>query len=557
MKIKTLVVCLLAACFATESAFAQITATSDATNDSITISGTISQDEAQVVLLKPGFDISDAETAAISADKSELGAVIEYFGQATAKNKNIDMLIPMRADAEKGKYLLIVGSDASEIYYATLAERVGNMIPAAKTALTTSSFDQFVESDGKYFCDSDLFESLENSENVSKYAAEILDEFKNLDDSEFMPKLSSAMNMGVVMEALNENKISDIETIKSMTDDTDMIVPFEKIDLIKADKVANIISNVSRKNFATAADYQKQLSEGIFMNAIFYAANMSNENKKEFFEQYAAQLGLNLTNYVKLNANRRTEAIVNLLATKNTSFSALQSSLDSVCKRLAVNYVEGNDNGGGAGGGGGGSPSPSGIGVGDVRATFANKTIAAGSGLTDLAECQWAKPAIDYLVGISMISGYGDNTFKPTKNITRAEFISIIARKYLPQDYYEQSFADVDNGSWYFNYVESAYNSGIISGKDGNVFAPNDNITRQDMAVILYSLAKFLGHELPADAAEFADDADIAEYSRNAIYSLRCAGIVNGDEKGSFNPKAAATRAEAAQMIYSLIKSFE
>ena len=545
MRIRLLAVCLFAVCCMQEAAFAKIIATPDSESNSISIYGPVSRDKVQVVLLAPGASVSDAESIAESLDKSGLINVIEYYGIVAAKDKNIETVIPMRADTTKGEYILVVDKTAYPICFATQSDRLTNMVPDAKSALTGGTFAAFVASDGKYFCDASLLSSLNNTASVAKYSAAILDESKNASDSEFMSKMSPALNMGIVMEALNESKIDDFNTLKAMTDDSGMTVPIEKADLIKSDKLKNVIAGVSGKSFSTPEAYKKQLSESIFINVIYNAANMTNEAKKDFFETYAEQLGLNLTEYNKLNNNKRIEAIAKLSATNKTSLALLQSSLDEICKGTAVPVTTG-----GGGGGGGGS-----------SIVYSDQPTANGDtahdGFMDLAGCTWAQPAIEYLVSRNMVSGYGDNTFKPFNKITRAEFITIVARKFLSGNYDTQSFSDVASDKWYFNYVESAYKNGIISGMEENLFAPDANISRQDMAVILYRLAGFLGLDISADSAEFADNADIADYSKNAIYRLKGAGIVNGDENGRFNPKATATRAEAVQMIYGFMKSFE
>ena len=551
MKIRKLTVLLLAACLMTESAYAQISANLDTASDSITVSGTVSEDEVQVVLLKPDKAAEDAEAAVASDDKTKLETVVEYFGQVSATDKNIETVIPMDADAVKGKYVLIVGDETSSVYFAHLSERLGDMLTEAKTALENNTFANFVADNGRYFCDSNLYDSLNSTANVIKYATDIMSKNKNLGDSELMQKLSAAMNTGIIMEALNEGKISDFSAIKSMTDDSEMKISFGNVDLIADDKIKDVISAVSGKNFASPDDYFKQLSDSIFMNVLYNGDNMSNADKKAFFEANAANLGLNLSNYVGLTDNKKAEVIAKLSALGSTTLTALQTEFDTICKGVATVTTQ-------IGGGGGGGGSTGGVSVGgsDIRAGSAIENIVK-SVLSDLSQCEWARPAIEYLVGISMISGYEDNTYKPLKNISRAEFTSIIARKYLPKSTYSGSFSDVASGSWYADYVESAFTNGIISGKGSNSFVPGENISRQDMAVILVRLARFLGHELSASDAKFADDADIAEYAKDAVYSLRSLGIINGDENGRFNPNAAATRAEAAQMIYGFIKILE
>ena len=563
MKIRTFLICLLAFCFMTESAFAEISASSDAANSSVAVTAAVSGEEIQILLLKPGYGISDAETAAASSDKSELGNVVEYFGQATAKDNKLETAIPMRADAAKGKYLLVIDGEETSFYFAPYDELLDNMIPEAKAALSNGTFGEFAEGNGKYFCNSDMYENLSSGKTAAKYASDMMSGYNEADKLKYMSKLTSAMNMGIIMEALNENKITDFTVAASMTDTDGMTVPIEKIDLIDQDVVKNVLSDISGKNYSSAAAYKNRLSESIFLNVLCNGADMTNAEKKAFFEAYAEKLGMDLSNYYKLSDNKKSEVIAKLSAENTSSTALLQTSLDKLCK----NALPTTTTGGGAGGGGGSSGGGGG-GSGSTRAIYGNDTIntqTSGSdttdntpgGFTDLSECKWAQPAIEYLTKINMIKGYDDNTFKPFKNISRAEFISILARKYLPNESYPQSFSDVETGSWYFDYIENAFNNGIIKGKDNDIFAPDANISRQDIAVILFRLAGFIGREISGTAAEFADDPDIASYAKDAVYALKSAGIINGYENGKFNPNASATRAEAAQMIYNFILFLE
>ena len=93
----------------------------------------------------------------------------------------------------------------------------------------------------------------------------------------------------------------------------------------------------------------------------------------------------------------------------------------------------------------------------------------------------------------------------------------------------------------------------IVSGLSDTEFGPDICITRQDMAVILYNTALAMDFEMNAENADIADDADISEYAKNAVYALKNAGIINGYEDGSFRPKNNANRAEAAQMVYGFL----
>lgn len=552
MKIRTLLACLAVAVCAASPVSAQICANTVAGANSIAVSGNVTGEEVQILLLKPGFEISDAESAVASEDKSQMGNVIEYFGQATVTGGKLEAAIPMRTDAEKGKYLLAVDNETCFVYYAD-SQDMADMTAAARTALSGGSFSAFAANEGRYFCNADLYDKLSSGVKAAGYAAQMLSGYNNPNDAEFVEKMTAALNMGIVMEALNENTVTDFSILTEMTDPSEMKVPIDKAYLVKEDKIRTIIADISGRNFTSPGEYTKALSESIFVNVINNAANMLNSEKKEFFETYAAALGLNLSDYNTLTENKRLEVIAKVAAENKGTLQLLQSALNSACKNSTPSASTPKTTTGGGGGGGG-------TGIRPVPATTATPDSGDGnqkSGLYDLEQCKWAQPAIEHLISLKMISGYDDNTFKPFNNISRAEFVTIIARKYLPSDSYAQSFSDVMRDKWYFGYVESAYNSGIISGVGDGVFAPDANISRQDMAVILFRLASFAGHELSGEAEEFADDESIASYAKNAVYSLRGAGIISGDENGSFNPNAAATRAEAAQMIYNLVNFLE
>ena len=114
-------------------------------------------------------------------------------------------------------------------------------------------------------------------------------------------------------------------------------------------------------------------------------------------------------------------------------------------------------------------------------------------------------------------------------------------------------FDDVSSSAWYSGYVCTAYENGLVTGTDDNMFMPDKNITREDAAVIIYRAAKKLGIDA-AGTAEFDDSGDAADYAAEAIGALSQKGIINGNG-GKFFPKNDITRAEAAAMLYRLINS--
>ena len=178
----------------------------------------------------------------------------------------------------------------------------------------------------------------------------------------------------------------------------------------------------------------------------------------------------------------------------------------------------------------------------------------------------WAKDYITYLAARDVISGMTQATFAPNSNITRAQFVQILANLSGADlssygDNKASSFSDVSENAWYAKAAAWAADKGIAAGiknKDGSAsFSPDANISRQDMAVmILRYTEKTGGHSLTATskAAFFSDGSQIADYAKEAVTQLQQAGLLNGKTSSEFAPKNNATRAESAKMISVLVE---
>ena len=162
----------------------------------------------------------------------------------------------------------------------------------------------------------------------------------------------------------------------------------------------------------------------------------------------------------------------------------------------------------------------------------------------------WYKDYVVDLAESGIIKGKTETTFEPLSNITRAEFVAILAR--ISEDEItltETEFKDVSESSWYATSVAWAYNNKIVLGYEGE-FNPDDNITRQDIAVILMKYASYKNEELKGSETKvFADDESISDYAKEAVYKAQSTGLINGKENNNFDPLAAATRGECAKII--------
>ena len=174
-------------------------------------------------------------------------------------------------------------------------------------------------------------------------------------------------------------------------------------------------------------------------------------------------------------------------------------------------------------------------------------------GFDDLGDVTWAQTAINTLAAKKIVSGVGENKFDPNAALTRAAYAQMLVNAIgHSTDSADTYFDDVPTDAWFYHNVAVASQLGIVSGFGDGTFRPNDLITREQMALMTQKAAVVMGKSLiGADNGTFTDDADIADWSRDAVYTLSDAGIINGMGDGTFGPQANATRAQAAVIIYN------
>ena len=125
-----------------------------------------------------------------------------------------------------------------------------------------------------------------------------------------------------------------------------------------------------------------------------------------------------------------------------------------------------------------------------------------------------------------------------------------------PDSYKTGKFTDVKADAYYAPYVNWAAQNGIVEGVTATTFAPDSNINREQMAVIMANYAKKLGYDLPKtlQAVTFADNAQISSWAKNAVRAMQQAGILAGKNGNKFDPKGTATRAEVATILRRFVE---
>jgi len=177
----------------------------------------------------------------------------------------------------------------------------------------------------------------------------------------------------------------------------------------------------------------------------------------------------------------------------------------------------------------------------------------------DVVSTAWYAPAVTYLAARDITSGTDASHFSPNAKVTRGQFVVLLLNAYgiQPEAAGASNFADAGN-AYYTGYLAAAKRLGIANGLEGNKFAPDRSISRQELFTLLHRALNVLG-ELPAaqagaaSVAGFVDAKDIPGYAREAFEALVGAGVISGSN-GKLLPAGETSRAEVAQVLYKLLK---
>lgn len=172
----------------------------------------------------------------------------------------------------------------------------------------------------------------------------------------------------------------------------------------------------------------------------------------------------------------------------------------------------------------------------------------------------WAEKFVESMIEKGLMNGVSENEFAPDTKLTRAMFVTILYRMENSPKTSASLFEDVENGAWYADAAAWANENGIVNGISETEFAPDLNITREQMAAILYRYAKLKGIDGNSgesiDIHSFADFSDISEFAYEAIKYVVENKIMSGRTEDTINPKDTATRAEAAAVLSRINSAF-
>lgn len=542
----------------------------DETAKTITLHGTIDgakkYDDITIELLKKDKSIkTDADY-----DATDISDDFLLFTQVLADEKGGYSVTVDMTDEEVGYYTMRVNGKETEkpVFYTTteakteILEQINEIIKEYKNADTTEKKETAV---GKLKALLDLGNKYSAAVGVLGLTEDEIfdvDETKlseiiciNADEDGFtVDNIVKEINLAAYTQTLNEGKgdIADYATAFNL--DAKYVEAYKRLsDGAKSGFAAKYFKD---KNYLTPDAVRTAFKKAV-LDAL--VGEFSGWGDVEYYmTNLGSDAGVNMSSFNILTSSKKSDFYET--AAKHDSFNSsaeyaayantLITTLASSGGTTTVTPVGG---GGGFGGGGiGGSKiedetTP-------ITPTTTDETTVEFS---DLDDFDWAKESIEYLANNGIVNGVGDGMFDPSSEVTREEFLAMLMRAYniVPDITVGLSFADADSSAWYAGYIAVAVQRGIVNGVSDTEFGVGKNITRQDAAVMAYRIAVANGKTFDsASDTKFADDSAIASYATDAIYAMRDANIINGKENNMFAPEDFCTRAEAAVIIYRLIK---
>ena len=309
---------------------------------------------------------------------------------------------------------------------------------------------------------------------------------------------------------------------------------------------------------------EKAKARADMINALYNEASTETLVNK-VIKDYSTDADLDLTSYNALSSAQKNLVCASFINVNylETGYAEFLKDFVAAIKTASETIIpSGGGSGGGGGGAGGGYVAPAPIVPSGAEVTVApdeytdkpSAEIIGKQGFADMTEYSWAESAVNALSDKGVLAGVGNNMFNPEGVVTREQIAKMIVSTLGELDNDAKAeYVDVDTSGWAYKFIATAKKIGLMNGISDNEFAPLVAVTREDLAVILYRASLKNGKKYDAKKSDFTDITNISDYAVEAVEYMAGAGIINGFEDGSFNPKAPATRAQAAVLIYNTL----
>jgi hypothetical protein len=175
----------------------------------------------------------------------------------------------------------------------------------------------------------------------------------------------------------------------------------------------------------------------------------------------------------------------------------------------------------------------------------------------DVFATDWYADAVRYVNDNGIMTGTSPSTFNPNGKLSRAMLATVLYRlDGEPRTTYSAAYTDVPSGQWYSESVTWASENGIVTGYGGGIFAPNDDLTREQFSTMLHRYARMKGYDVSAasNLSGFSDAGTISDWALDAMRWAVAKGLINGATDTTLDPSGAATRAQCATILMRFVK---
>ncbi len=322
----------------------------------------------------------------------------------------------------------------------------------------------------------------------------------------------------------------------------------------KMSNISAFYSDFSAKDLSDKQKIQTNFYQTLAVVSLNEADRTNIEQRLLDFNDAALLSVLNITEELtklgELTSGEKENIYAQMAAVNNfTTVTEIKTKLSELLNPQII-VTPNIPSGSGGGGGRGGSHGNYG-GMAAVQQPQASVQPTPNADYQDISTAEWARPYINKLSYLGIIEGY-DNKIRPNDPIKKEELAKLIVLvTELPAANKKAVFSDVPEEAWYYDYINRLYATGIVNGITDTQFGAGTEISREDMAVMIYRTMQYRNQASDNDNSveQFSDDAAISDYAKEAVYKMRELDIISGVGENQFVPKGVCSRAMAFKVI--------
>lgn len=540
---KIITVCLLAALL-TGRAYAMEAVQSE--GNSVRISGSFNEGEPVTIrIIGPDITAADYYNGDFETQKK----MLVHFDQVMP-HEGFEYKFALEGDT--GKYYALLSQEENveaavfDFINREEQEKIINELNSILRNTSDATLEQFVKTYGERLSGSDRISQIKD-EGISDIAANIRSGFVSLGDySEDYGALCGIVYKGVIRESVRDMGITAAELTEYA--ETLGIADIEdyKEYCENTGKYGSLPKKLSAVRCPDEESFRKLFSEAMLLCGFENAQHASGIYP---LAEKLKNRGYDTGRYFSLKST--LDADVKLVGKSFDTCAEAAEFIKDICLKITE---PGSGSGGGSSGGKSSKSSSVSAFAAPAEKTEPEKEII----FSDVPDSHWAYESIRILYKNGIVNGNENSRFEPERTVQREELVKMLVCAFQINDEaedYKCGFKDVLPDSWFYNYVAAAKEYGIVNGISEDEFGAGIPVTRQDAVVMAYNAASFRSYNIPnVREITFEDSEDIGEYAKSAVSAIAGAGVINGYD-GRFYPEKNITRAEAAKMIYYMMKN--